>query len=125
MVPRFETTRRHSAVYSRQARRSGHLKENLAQYMFPDNTFYWLICGNLKAQGYQYDINAPSIMNIKRIFGSVLTILGIVGLIYGAILFVNTSGGNRDVRALVTYGILGLIFLISGLGLVRATKDQS
>lgn len=64
-------------------------------------------------------------MNIKRIFGSTLTILGIVGLIYGAILFVNTSGGNRDIRALVTYGILGLIFLISGLGLVRATKDES
>jgi len=64
-------------------------------------------------------------MNIKRIFGSTLTILGIVGLIYGAILFVNNTGGNRDIRALVTYGILGFIFLISGLSLVRTTKDQS
>ena len=64
-------------------------------------------------------------MNIKRIFGSVLTVLGIVGLIYGAILFVNTSGAVKDVRALVTYGILGLIFLISGLGLVRKTKDEA
>jgi len=64
-------------------------------------------------------------MNIKRIFGSILTILGIVGLIYGAILFVNTSGGMQDVRALVTYGVLGLIFLISGLSLVRKTKDEA
>ena len=64
-------------------------------------------------------------MNIKRIFGSILTILGIVGLIYGAILFVNNTGGNRDTRALVTYGILGLIFLFSGLGLVKTTRDQS
>lgn len=64
-------------------------------------------------------------MNIKRVFGSVLTVLGIIGLIYGAILFVNMSGGARDVRALITYGILGLIFLGSGLGLVRTTKDEA
>jgi hypothetical protein len=62
-------------------------------------------------------------MNIKRIFGSILTILGIVGLIYGAILFVNNAGG-RDLRALIIYGILGLIFLTSGLSLVRTTKDE-
>lgn len=62
-------------------------------------------------------------MNIKRIFGSVLTILGIVGLVYGAILFVNDNG-TRDLRALIVYGILGLIFLTSGLSLVRTTKDE-
>ena len=64
-------------------------------------------------------------MNIKRIFGAVLTVLGIVGLIYAAILFVNTSGGVRDIKALATYGILGLIFFISGISLVRSTKDES
>jgi len=64
-------------------------------------------------------------MNIKRIFGSTLTILGMVGLIYGAILFVNTTGGMRDIRALIIYGVLGLIFLISGLSLVRTIKDES
>ena len=62
-------------------------------------------------------------MNIKRIFGSVLTVLGIVGMIYGAILFVNMSGGDRDIRALITYSIVGFIFLLSGLGLIRTTKD--
>jgi uncharacterized membrane protein len=64
-------------------------------------------------------------MNIKRIFGAVLTVLGIVGLIYAAVLFVNTKGGTRDVKALITYGILGLIFFISGIGLVKITKDES
>jgi hypothetical protein len=65
-------------------------------------------------------------MNIKRIFGSILTILGIVGLVYGAILFVNDGGGGgRDLRALVIYGILGIIFLTSGLSLVRTTRDES
>ena len=64
-------------------------------------------------------------MNIKRIFGAILTILGIVGLIYTAVLFVNTSGNSRDIKALVIYGILGLIFFVSGIVLVRTTKDES
>jgi uncharacterized membrane protein len=64
-------------------------------------------------------------MNIKRIFGSILTILGIAGLIYGAVLFVNTSGGTRDIRALIIYGLLGVVFLGSGIGLVKTTKDEA
>ena len=64
-------------------------------------------------------------MNIKRIFGAILTVLGIAGLIYAAVLFVNTAGNNRDIKALVIYGILGLIFFIAGIGLVRATKDEA
>lgn len=64
-------------------------------------------------------------MNLKRIFGAILTVLGIVGLIYAAILFVNTVGGTRDIKALVIYGILGLIFFISGISLVRTTKDEA
>ena len=64
-------------------------------------------------------------MNIKRIFGSILTVLGIVGLIYTAYLFVNTSGGTRDIKSLITYGILGLIFFGSGISLVRTTKDEA
>jgi predicted Na+-dependent transporter len=64
-------------------------------------------------------------MNIKRIFGAILTVLGIVGLIYTAVLFVNTAGGVRDIKALIIYGVLGLIFFISGVSLVRATKDES
>ncbi len=64
-------------------------------------------------------------MNIKRIFGALLTALGIGGLIYAAVLFVNTSGGTRDIKALVMYSILGLLFFIAGISLVRTTKDES
>ncbi len=64
-------------------------------------------------------------MNIKRIFGAVLTILGIVGLIYAAVQFVNTTGGTRNIKSLTTFGVLGLVFFISGLGLVRTTKDEA
>lgn len=64
-------------------------------------------------------------MNEKRIFGAILTVLGIIGLLYAAVLFVNTQGGNRDIRAMIIYGVIGLIFFIAGIGLVRTTKDES
>lgn len=64
-------------------------------------------------------------MNVKRIFGVILTLLGIGGLIYTAVLFSNTSGGSRDVRSLIIFGVLGLLFFITGIGLVRTTKDES
>jgi hypothetical protein len=66
-----------------------------------------------------------NIMNLKRIFGAILTLLGVGGLIYASVLFVNTSGGTRDVKALIVYGILGLLFFVSGISLVRTTKDES
>ena len=64
-------------------------------------------------------------MNLKRIFGALLTLLGIAGLIYAAVLFINSSGNTRDIKAIVIYGILGLLFFIAGISLVRTTKDES
>lgn len=64
-------------------------------------------------------------MNIKRIFGALLTLLGIGGLIYAAFVFMNTGGQDRDVRSLIIYGILGIVFFMSGISLVRNTKDES
>ena len=64
-------------------------------------------------------------MNLKRIFGAILTVLGIIGLIYAAFLFVNTAGATRDIKALTIYGVLGLIFFVSGISLVRTTKDEA
>jgi len=63
-------------------------------------------------------------MNIKRIFGTLLSVLGIVALIYTAILFVNSTG-ERNIKALIIYSILGLIFFMTGIGLVRTTKDEA
>ncbi len=64
-------------------------------------------------------------MNMKRIFGGILTVLGIAGLIYTAVLFVYSSGGTTDVKALIIFGIIGIIFFIAGIGLIRTTKDES
>lgn len=54
-----------------------------------------------------------------------MTILGIVGLIYTAVIFAGTSGETRDIKSLIIYGILGIVFFMSGISLVRTTKDES
>jgi len=64
-------------------------------------------------------------MNMKRIFGGILTVLGTGGLIYAAVLFVKNSSGEGNVKALIIYGIIGLIFFIAGIGLIRTTKDEA
>ncbi|WP_426063093.1 hypothetical protein [Flavobacterium sp. DSP2-3-1] len=64
-------------------------------------------------------------MNLKRIFGALLTALGIGGLIYTAVIFASTSGETTDVKSLIIYGVLGILFFISGISLVRTTKDES
>ena len=64
-------------------------------------------------------------MNVKRIFGAFLTVLGVVALIYAAVVFINVSGGTKDIKVLIIFSILGLIFFISGIGLIRTTKDEA
>lgn len=61
-------------------------------------------------------------MNVKRTFGTVLTILGIIGLIWAGVGFVQKSVQTRE---LIIIGIIGLIFFFSGIGLVKNTKDES
>lgn len=60
-------------------------------------------------------------MNVKRTFGTILTILGIIALIYAGYGFVNHS---QQTRGLMVYGIIGLLFFLSGIGLVKNTKDE-
>lgn len=64
-------------------------------------------------------------MNMKRIFGGLLTVLGIVGLIYAAVLFANNSNSASSIKQLIIYGVIGIIFFLSGIGLIRTTKDES
>jgi len=61
---------------------------------------------------------------MKRAFGALLTIGGIVGLIYAAFLFINTAGGERNLKMITIYGLLGFIFFVAGIGLVKGTKDE-
>lgn len=65
------------------------------------------------------------LMNIKRIFGAVLTLLGIACLIYAAQMFLAENGEVQEIKSLITYAALGLIFFIPGISLVRTTKDEA
>ncbi|MGI4749061.1 MAG: hypothetical protein ACRYFB_00380 [Janthinobacterium lividum] len=57
---------------------------------------------------------------MKRTFGGILTVLGIIGIIYGAYSFIQHTGDNRSVWVAA---IIGIIFFFSGISLVRTTKD--
>lgn len=61
-------------------------------------------------------------MNVKRIFGTILTILGIIGLIYAGFGFVQKS---LDARSMIVAAVIGIIFFVSGISLVKNTKDES
>jgi hypothetical protein len=63
-------------------------------------------------------------MNIKRIFGAILTVLGISGLIYVTILFTNNGTSKLEYKTLITLTILSSIFFIAGISLVRTIKDE-
>ena len=66
-------------------------------------------------------------MNMKRTFGAILTILGIIGIIWGAYGFM-TGGGSGipggKFNALIPF-VVGIIFLFPGIGLVKGTKDAA
>jgi len=61
-------------------------------------------------------------MNVKRTFGTILTVLGIIGLIYAGVQFVQNSEAYKE---LIVVGVIGIIFFFSGIGLVKNTKDEA
>ncbi len=60
-------------------------------------------------------------MNVKRIFGTILTILGIVGLIYTGNGLIHKDTTNMT---LIVVGVISLLFFFSGIGLIKNTKDE-
>jgi intracellular septation protein A len=56
----------------------------------------------------------------KRVFGVVLTIMGIAGLILASVRFIN--GGHT--KEVIIYALLGIIFFFSGIGLIKNTKNN-
>ena len=61
----------------------------------------------------------------KRVLGILLSVLGIIGLIAAAYLFMNGGSGTRSIKSIIIYFILGAIFFSAGIGLVRNTKDKA
>jgi uncharacterized membrane protein len=60
----------------------------------------------------------------KRVIGIILTLIGVIGLIYAGITFMNTSGDNKNIKAIIFSGLLGAIFFFSGIGLIKNTSDK-
>ena len=60
-------------------------------------------------------------MDLKKTFGFILTILGIAGLVYTGYAVLN--GGN-GLTELLVFGILGFIFFVYGISLVKNTKSE-
>lgn len=82
--------------------------------------------GNIISSGSLFvSLNQTRVMNVKRLFGIILTVLGIAGLIYTAVVFMNASGGSRQVKSLIVYGVLGAIFFFTGIGLIKGTSDDA
>ncbi|MEP6794974.1 MAG: hypothetical protein ABJB16_11650 [Saprospiraceae bacterium] len=61
----------------------------------------------------------------KRILGIVLTILGIIGLIYAGVVFMQGGGGGKNTRTLLMAAVLGAIFFFAGISLIRNTQDKA
>lgn len=61
----------------------------------------------------------------KRILGTILSLLGIIGLIYAGIGFVNGASGSRHIKTILFAGVLGAIFFFAGISLVRNTRDKA
>ncbi len=62
------------------------------------------------------------IMNLKRTFGGLLTVLGIIGLIFAGVTIINHSS---QVTSIIVVAVIGLLFFFSGISLVRTVKDEA
>ncbi|WP_237586851.1 hypothetical protein [Pontibacter russatus] len=61
---------------------------------------------------------------MKRTFGALLTILGVIGIIWGAYAFL--MGGDGVLVGKFSSAVpfvVGLIFFFAGINLVKTTKD--
>ena len=60
-------------------------------------------------------------MNVKRVFGIILTLAGLIGLILGGKDLM--SGGVA--QGSIVYLVLGGIFFFTGISLIRSTGDTA
>ncbi len=60
----------------------------------------------------------------KRILGIILSLLGIIGLIYAGAAFMNGDSNTRNIKMIIISAVLGGIFFMAGISLVGSTKDK-
>jgi uncharacterized membrane protein len=61
----------------------------------------------------------------KRVLGIILSVLGVVGLIYAGISFMNGGADTKNVKVIIFCSILGALFFFAGISLVKNTNDKA
>ena len=61
----------------------------------------------------------------KRILGIILSLLGVAGLIYAGISFMNGGSDVKNVKAIIFSSVLGAIFFFAGIKLITNTADKA
>jgi uncharacterized membrane protein len=61
----------------------------------------------------------------KRMLGTILSILGVIGLVYAGIAFINGGTGSKNIKTILFSAIVGAIFFFAGISLVKNTKDKA
>ena len=61
----------------------------------------------------------------KRFLGILLSLLGVAGLIYAGISFMNGGEGERNIKVIIFTGIVGAIFFFAGIRLISNTNDKA
>lgn len=61
----------------------------------------------------------------KRILGVFFSLLGSFGLIMGAANYMTGGSSTTDGKLIAIYLILGMIFFIAGISLIRSTKGKA
>jgi hypothetical protein len=61
----------------------------------------------------------------KRVLGIILSLLGVGGIIYAAVSFINGGSGMTNIKAVTAFGIVGAVFFFAGIGLIRNTNDKA
>src|SRR5450432_14192 len=93
------------------------------------NVYFVLQCYNTSADNKQgltgiilIIVSMKILFMEKRILGICLSVLGIIGLIYAGVHFVNGASGAKSVKIILFSGILGALFFFAGISLVRNTS---
>lgn len=60
----------------------------------------------------------------KRLFGVIITILGITGLLLATYnIMQGNTANNHSITSVAIYGIQGVLFFFAGIGMIRNTRD--
>lgn len=61
----------------------------------------------------------------KRLLGIILSILGVTGLVVAGVFFMQSGHGEKNVKGIILFGLLGVLFFLAGISLIRNTVDKA